>query len=276
MRFSGLARRATVPLALTRFSCLCSKLARMKKTAIAAAAGLALLVGAGCSSDDNGGGSGGGGRLPQGGERVKLDPADFTTRIDNPYLPFAVGSRWVYREVEGGVTQRVVVTVTPKTKRIAGGVRARVVHDQVTAHGRVKEDTFDWYAQDGAGNVWYLGEDTTEYAKGKPPSKAGSFEAGVRGGQAGVVMPARPAPGISYRQEYLKGEAEDRGRVLSVSRRVKVPFGSFDHVLLTEDSTPLEPDDTERKYYAKGVGSLLEVAVSGDARAELVSFHAGS
>ena len=202
-----------------------------------------------------------------------LGPGDFSTRIDNPYLPMAVGNRWTYREVEGGVVQRVVVTVTPRTKLISNGVRARVVHDRVTVHGKIKEDTFDWYAQDRAGNVWYLGEDTTEYAKGKPPSKAGSFEAGVRGAQAGVAMPAHPRPGMSYRQEYLKGEAEDRGRVLSVDARARVPFGSFANVLKTEDSTPLEPTATERKYYARNVGSVLEVGVSTKARAELVAFE---
>ena len=238
--------------------------------------GIALVTLGGCGSSGGSNGAGPPASLPKGGEPVRLDPANFTTKIDNPYFPLAVGNTWVYREVEGGVTQRVVVTVTPRTKLIANGIRARVVHDQVTVRGRVKENTYDWYAQDRAGNIWYLGEDTTEYAKGKPPSTAGSFEAGVRGAQAGVAMPAHPRPGLSYRQEYLKGEAEDRGRVLSLDRKVTVPFGSFDHLLLTEDSTPLEPDATEHKYYAKDVGSVLEVGVSGDARAELVRFTPGS
>src|SRR3954451_5696556 len=242
------------------------------KRAAAITAGLALLALGACGSDSS---KPKAASLPEGGEKVKLDPADFSTTIDNPYLPFPVGSKWVYREVEDGVVQRVVVTVAAKTKLIANGVRARIVHDQVTVHSRVKEDTHDWYAQDRDGNVWYLGEDTTEFPKGNKASKAGSFEAGVKGAQAGVVMPAHPEPGMSYRQEYLKGEAEDRGKVLSVERKTKVPYGSFDHVLLTEDSTPLEPDATEHKYYARNVGSLLEVAVSGDSRAELVSFVKG-
>jgi hypothetical protein len=222
-------------------------------------------------------GNGGGSKseLPRGSEEVKLNPADFTTNIDNPYWAMAVGNKWTYREVEEGKVHRVVVTVTPKTKRIADGVRARVVHDVVTAGAKVKEDTFDWYAQDRDGNIWYLGEDTTEYPKGKPPSKAGSFEAGVKGAQAGVVMPAHPRPGMAYRQEYLKGEAEDRGKVLSIEKKAAVPFGSFDHVLLTEDSTPLEPDATEHKYYAKQVGPVMEVALAGDSRTELVNFQKG-
>jgi hypothetical protein len=226
--------------------------------------GLALLALGACGSDE---------QKPK--SKSGMDPANFSTRIDNPYLPFAVGNRWVYREVEDGVVQKVVVTVTPRTRLIANGVRARVVHDQVTAGGRVKEDTFDWYAQDRGGTVWYLGEDTTEYPTGKKPSKAGSFEAGVKGAQAGIAMPAHPRPGMSYRQEYFKGEAEDRGKVLRLNAKAKVPYGSFDQLLLTEDSTPLEPDATEHKYYARGVGSILEVAVAGNARAELVSFTRG-
>ena len=96
--------------------------------------------------------------LPQGSERVNLDPADFTTRIDNPYWPMRPGSRWIYRETDSeGTKQRVVVTVTPKTKRITNGIAARVVHDVVTEGGEPVEVTDDWYAQDKCGNIWYLG-----------------------------------------------------------------------------------------------------------------------
>ena len=102
---------------------------------------------------------------------------------------------------------------------IAAGVEARVVHDVVTEAGEFVEVTDDWYAQDAAGNVWYLGEDTTEYENGKPVSTAGSFEAGVDGAEAGVIMPADPEPGMEYRQEYFAGEAEDQGSIISAIYR---------------------------------------------------------
>src|SRR5262245_34405867 len=122
--------------------------------------------------------------LPQGGEPVDLDPADFTTTIDNPYWPMKPGSRWVYRETTpGGSRNRVVVTVTSKTKLIANGITARVVHDIVTEGGKPVEVTDDWYARDCAGNIWYLGEKTAEYENGKVVSREGSWEAGVDGGQ---------------------------------------------------------------------------------------------
>jgi hypothetical protein len=220
-----------------------------------------------------------GGSLPQGSEPVHLNPAHFTTKIDNPYWPMRPGSRWVYRETDPeGTNQRVVITVTRKTKKIANGITARVVHDVVTENGAPVEVTNDWYAQDKAGNVWYLGEHTTEYAKGKPTTTAGSFEAGVDGAQPGIIMPAKPRAGLSYRQEYYKGHAEDKAQVLSLKEQVEVPFGHFrpGQVLMTRDLNPLKPNILEYKFYARGVGPVLAVGVSGGSdREELVSFQPG-
>jgi hypothetical protein len=216
-------------------------------------------------------------RLPRGSEPVNLDPADFTRKIDNPYWPMRPGSRWVYRETDSeGATQRVVVTVTRRTKLIANGITARVVHDLVTEDGKPVEVTDDWYAQDRAGNIWYLGEDTTEYDNGKPSSKAGSFEAGVDGAQPGVIMPARPRVGMRFRQEYYKGHAEDRARIFSLRERAEVPFGFFKRALMTREENPLEPRVLEYKFYARGIGPVLAVAVSGGSdREELVRFRRG-
>jgi hypothetical protein len=206
-----------------------------------------------------------------------LGPGDFTTRIDNPYLPMRPGSRWIYRETDAkGPAQRVVVRVTRRTKRIANGVTARVVRDTVTERGRLVEDTFDWFAQDRAGNVWYLGEDTTEYEDGEPVSKAGSWEAGVDGARAGIVMLARPRPGRGYRQERFPGEAEDRARVLSLDDQAEVPAGHFTEALMTKEWNPLEPKVLEYKLYARGVGLVLAVHVSGGSgREELLRYVKG-
>jgi hypothetical protein len=202
---------------------------------------------------------------------LALGSPGYTTKIDNPYWPMAPGSRWVYREREGGHTNRIVVTVTRRTKVVASGVRARVVHDIATEKGRVVENTYDWFAQDRAGNVWYLGEDTRAYEPGKPVSTEGSWEAGVHGARAGIAMPAHPRVGMDYRQEYFKGHAEDRGRVLSLNARATVAYGAFRRLLETRDYTRLEPDATEHKYYAKRVGPVLTTAVHGGGREELIS-----
>ena len=219
---------------------------------------LALLPLAGCGSGD---------------ERSSApEPRRFSTTIDNPYLPMVPGSRWVYRNG----AERIVVAVTHRTRRIANGVTARVVRDTAREHGMVVEDTFDWYAQDQHGNVWYLGEDTTAYERGKPSSKEGSWEAGVRGAKPGIVMLAHPRVGMRYRQEYLKGVAEDKAEVLSLDERATVPFGTFDGVLTTKDFNPLEPGVVEHKYYAEGVGEILALKVKGGSeREELVSYREG-
>jgi hypothetical protein len=212
--------------------------------------------------------------LPEGADEVSLDPADFTATIDHPYWPIKPGSTWEYREVDAeGAVQRVEVTVTDQTKEILG-IQATVVHDVVTEDGEVKEDTFDWYAQDSKGNLWYLGEDTKEFENGKVVSTKGSWEAGVDGAQAGVILPANPQPGMVYREEYLQGEAEDAARVLSVDELAQVPFGSFDHVLMTKNYTPLEPDLLEYKFYARGVGVVLALTISGGSdREELLKYE---
>lgn len=203
-------------------------------------------------------------------------PAAFSTHIDNPYLPMSPGSRWEYRATGAhGSTQRIVVEVTRETKLIANGVTARVVRDTATEKGHVVEDTFDWYAQDRRGNVWYLGEDTKSYESGKV-STQGSWEAGVNGARAGKVMPAHPRAGMQYRQEYLAGEAEDHARVLSLDDQGEVPAGHYRNALLTKEWTPLEPDGLEYKLYARGVGQVLALTVSGGwEREQLISFHRG-
>ena len=209
--------------------------------------------------------------LPQGSEPVQLDPAKFSTRIDNPYFPLVPGDRHVYRETDEGAKQRVVVSVSEKTRLIANGITARVVHDRVTERGKVGEDTFDWYAQDSEGNVWYLGEDTVECRKGEIKNHSGSFEAGVDGAQPGVIMAADPVPGLEYRQEYYAGEAEDRAQVLSLNEQAEAPFGFFTGVLLTKDLVPLEPRVSEYKLYAPGVGLVVAVQTSGgEGREELL------
>jgi hypothetical protein len=232
---------------------------------LASAFAVVLLV-TGCAGSDNP-------SLPQGADPVELDPSQFTPEIDNVFWPMAPGTHWSYRETGAdGREQRVQVTVLDETREIMG-IEARVVHDVVTEDGELVEDTFDWYAQDGNGNVWYLGEETKEYEDGKLMTTAGSWEAGVDGALPGVIVPATPEVGMAYRQEYYAGEAEDAAEVLSLSERAEVPFGSFRDVLLTKDFTPLEPDVLEYKLYARGVGPVLVLGVSGGSgREELVAF----
>ena len=193
-----------------------------------------------------------------------IDPADFTTEITNPLFPLRPGTRWVYEGPDdAGDTEHKEVVVTSETREVMG-VTCVVVHDRVTMDGELVEDTFDWYAQDKDGNVWYFGEDTKEYKGGKVVKTEGSWEAGKDGAQPGIMMKADPKVGDRYRQEYYQGQAEDMAEVLSVDEQVTVAQGSHDGVLMTKDWNPLEPGISEHKYYAPGVGTIFEEVVEGE------------
>lgn len=227
-------------------------------SAAAGVAAMVLLFGAACSD---------GAQKPASLRQVAdyapaIDPAVFTTTIDNPYLPLAPGTVHTYEGTTDEGLERIVVEVTRETKTVMG-VRCIVVRDTVTIAGELVEDTYDWYAQHRDGTVWYFGEKTAEYENGVVVNTDGAWEAGVDGAQPGVVMPAKPRVGETYRQEYYRGEAEDMADVLSVTEQAVVPAGSYSEVVMTRDYTPLSPELEEHKYYARGVGFVLEVATKG-------------
>jgi len=197
-------------------------------------------------------------------------PEEFVDEIDNPYLAFERGKVFIYEgETEEGF-ERIVVEVTRRNKTILG-VRTTVVHDQAFLNGALIEDTFDWYAQDSDGIVWYFGEDTKEIGEhGEVIGTEGSWEAGVNGALPGIIMLADPEVGDRYQQEFAEDVAEDMARVRSLSATVEVPYGMFENCLQTLEWTPLEPGAREYKYYAPEVGQVLEeTAGAGGDRIEL-------
>lgn len=205
-----------------------------------------------------------------------IDPASFVAGVDNAYWPLVPGSTWRYEGEIDGIPEENVVEVLTETKEIMG-ITCVVVRDEVTSDGETVELTFDWYAQDVDGNVWYFGEDSKEYEGGVLVGTSGSWEAGVDGAQPGIVMPAHPeAVSGTYRQEFYAGEAEDLAKVVETGASVEVPFGSFDDVLVTEEWTPLEPEIKEHKSYAPNFGFIKETVVEGSSGSvELVSFEPG-
>jgi len=199
-----------------------------------------------------------------------IDPAKFTNIVDNEFFPLTPGKKTVYEGTTDAGLEHIEVLVLDETK-VVMGVTCVVVRDTVSVDGAVTEDTYDWYAQDDEGNVWYMGEDSKEYEGGEVVSTAGSWEAGVDGALPGIVMVADPQVGVSYRQEYYAGEAEDMALVVSLTESATVPYGSFQNLLMTSEWNPLEPGVVEHKYYAEGIGVVLEVTVVGGSdRIELI------
>jgi hypothetical protein len=185
-------------------------------------------------------------------------PADFTTDITNPYMPLEPGTALTYK----GAGEMNVFNVTDRTREVMG-VTTVVVRDRAFEDGALVEDTEDWFAQDAAGNVWYFGEATAECDGDRIVSHHGAWEAGVDGAQPGIVMLADPNVGDYYRQEYLRGEAEDVARVVKLNATITGRLGTFPNVVITEDFTKLEPEIVEHKKYAPGVGLVEEQIVKG-------------
>ncbi len=206
----------------------------------------------------------------------KINPADFVDPSAigfavpaNPYFPIIRGTTWAY----GSDGQTETVVVTGETKKLLG-VNCAVVRDIAKEDGQIIEDTRDFYAQDANGTVWYFGESTTEFQGGEPVSLAGSFAAGIDGAKPGIIMEAMPQVGDVYRQEFALGEAEDLAEVLKLTGSAHVPAASCEgDCLVTRDFTPIEPGAEEHKYYAPGVGSILEVDLETGERLKLIGFQ---
>jgi hypothetical protein len=201
----------------------------------------------------------------------------FSANVTNQWFPLRPGTVYRYRGVKDGQPSREVMRVTNRTRTINGAPTV-VVSDKLYLRGHLEERTSDYYTQDGDGNVWYFGEDTAELDRnGNVKDTSGSWLAGKGGAKPGIFMYAEPQVGQSARQEFLKGEAEDHFRVLRLGEHVTVPFKDFGNALLTKEWTPLEPGVLDHKFYARGIGTVLEQTVhGGNERNELVSFSGPS
>ena len=202
--------------------------------------------------------------LPQSQDSITatIDPANFVSVIDNPYFSLPPRTTYVYQSPDGATIN--TVEVTDRTREIMG-VTCTIVVDTVFVDGRVLEKTFDYFAQDSTGTVWYFGEATKEFdEEGGHVSREGSWLAGVDGALPGIIMEAQPQVGDFYQEEIAPGIAEDSALVASLTASTSVPYGSFSQLLMTDETTPLEPGFVEHKFYGAGIGLLQEVANNGD------------
>ena len=247
--------------------------ARQTTMFAAALASIALL--GGCGGDDaspagTGGSAGTGGRpcTVDTSYNPMIDASKFVDVVNNPLFPLIPGTKLTHR----GGEETIEFEVLADKKEILG-ISCTVVHDVVKVSGEVIEDTFDWFAQDDTGAVWYMGEDTKELSGGMVTSTHGSWEAGVDGAKPGYIIPPNPTVGLKFRQEYYACEAEDFGEILDLNATASVPAGSYTGCLKTRDTTPLEPALLEEKVYCPGVGAVLVVDVKTQEREELVSIQ---
>ncbi|HYV94532.1 MAG TPA: hypothetical protein VE978_22355 [Chitinophagales bacterium] len=204
-----------------------------------------------------------------------IKPENFVLGITNQYFPLTPGDTLYYQtvSVEDGdsIFEDITIAVTSDIKVITG-INCTVVHDVATEDGEITEDTYDWYAQDIYGNVWYFGEYTQALQDDGSWSTEGSFENGVDGAVAGIIMPGNPHQfiGQTYRQEHYVGHAQDKATILSTDETVTIGYGTFTNCVKTLETTPLEPGVEENKWYAPGIGEIkASIEVEGDEHEEL-------
>jgi len=214
------------------------------------------------------------GRLGPAPYHPAINPANFVATIDNPFFPLVPGTTFVYETQTPDGLEHDEFAITHNT-RVILGVTCTEVHDTVMTNGVLTEDTLDWFAQDTTGNVWYFGENTHELADGLISTIDGTFMGGVDSAQPGIIMEAHPTIGDFYRQEFDLDNAEDFGEVVGLSASVTVPYGTFMNCLDTRETTPLEPDLHEHKFYAAGVGNVLATDEDTGARTELIQVKTG-
>lgn len=201
--------------------------------------------------------------IPQDSATVNaaINPADFVNFIDNPLMTLEPGTTFVSESPDGHTIDNFEVT---RQTKVLDGVTCVVVRDVTTVDGVVAENTLDYFAQDNAGNVWYFGEDAKALENGHVDT-SGSWHAGVDGAEPGIIMEAHPQVNDQYDQEDAPGVAQDHAQVLSLTDAASVPYGSFDHLLKTAETSVIEPGALEFKLYAADVGVISDVdTVSGE------------
>jgi hypothetical protein len=198
-----------------------------------------------------------------GSANAGVDPADFSSPVNNPYFPLKPGTVFLYKGAEGNdrLVERLRVT---RRQHDIEGVSTTVISDILHANGRLQEKTTDWYADDNSGNTWYFGERTATYhPNGTVASREGTWRAGLNGGVAGIIMPVDPTITDAYRQEFLKGHAEDQAWIVATHEQLRVPYGKLDQIVRSYEWTRLEPNVVSVKFYAPHLGIVSERDVAG-------------
>jgi hypothetical protein len=201
-----------------------------------------------------------------------LDSANFTTSITNKFFNVKPGKELTYQATTPAGTEKVVITVDKVTKNI-GGFDTLVYHDRVYKNDILVEDTTDYLAQEkSTGDVWYFGEEVDNYKDGVILDHHGTFLHGTDGAKAGIWLKSVQEVGDSYRQEYLKGTAEDMNDVIAVDQTVTTKKATYTGCVKLYAWTPLDKDSREYKYNCPEVGGevLIEQLTEGK-RTELVN-----
>lgn len=181
-------------------------------------------------------------------DTFQMDEKDLTTTGRNPYFILEPGYQMYYESKDKKET--LTVTVLEETKKI-GTIETRIVEERELVDGKEKEVSRNYFAIcKRTNNVYYFGEDA-----------GGAWLHGEKGARFGLLLPGSPLIGARYYQEVAPGAAMDRAEIISLSETMETPAGTFEKVLKTLETTPLEPKEQAFKYYAPGVGKIYDAGL---------------
>jgi hypothetical protein len=188
----------------------------------------------------------------------RIEDCTFQTTGNSPFFPLVIGQVSEFRGEADSEREALTITTTDATIDV-GGITARIIEERHTVDGELVEVSRNYFAHCAENNtVFYFGEDVDNYEAGQIANHDGSWRHGRAGATAGVIVPGLPLLGARYFQEIAPGTALDRAEVMQLNTRARTPYGTFDGVLVTEETTPLEPDARETKMYAPGVGLIVD------------------
>jgi hypothetical protein len=186
-------------------------------------------------------------------------PAETVTNTGrNDFFILEPGYQCAFVGTEGGKRVDLIITVLGETKTVAG-VSTRVVEERESADGKLVEVSRNYFAVgEQSHHVYYFGEDVDMFKDGKIVSHEGSWLAGVKGAKQGIAMPGAIQVGAKYYQEQAPKLAMDRAENVSTQEVVKTASQTFERCLKVKETTPLEPDTLEYKFYAPGIGLVQD------------------
>lgn len=185
------------------------------------------------------------------------DAGGFTSTVDNPFFPLPAGRVWTYEGASDGEAIRLVITVLPD-KRVVAGVETQVVEEREWEDGALVEVSRNFFAQAADGTVCYFGEEVDLYENDAIVGHDGAWSADTSGAAPGVVMPPAPKTGQWFAQEVAPGVAEDHARITDTGAAQTVPAGAYTDTVSMREWTPLEPCQISTKVYARGVGMIVD------------------
>jgi hypothetical protein len=188
----------------------------------------------------------------------RAENCTFSSTGRNPFFILEPNFQLVLGGEDAGDAAQLMITVLNETREV-NGTQARVIEERESVGDDLVEISRNFFAIcEETNNVFYFGEEVDIYENGMIVDHEGAWLAGEGTNRAGIIMPGTILLGARYYQEIAPSVALDRAEIIDTGQVIQTPSGDFSDTLITRETTELEPDEVELKYYASGIGLVQE------------------